>query len=104
MPLGIVLVSDGGAFGNQSRLRSSAGSTAVYVTSDSVVRGIAQCRLDVSDHHSLHCSIFFDIEMVDTGHMLQVNILQHAAELVALADGVTKPVRDVVIYVAVDVS
>ena len=104
MPLGIVLVSDGGAFGNQSGLRSSAGSTAVYVTSDSVVRGIAQCRLDVSDHHSLHCSIFFDIEMVDTGHMLQVNILQHAAELRALVDGITHSIRDVVIYIAIDMS
>jgi len=99
-----VLVSDGGAFAYQSVRPRIAGPTAVRVTSGSVVRGIGQRRLDVSDHHSLHRSFFFDIEMVDAGHMLQVNILQHAAELTALVDGVTKPVRDVVIYIAVDVS
>ena len=103
MPLGIVLVSDGGAFGNQSGLRSSAGSTAVCVTSDCVVRGSGQCRLDVSDHHALHRSILFDVEMPNTGHMLQVNILQHATELRALVDAITKSISDIVIYIAVDV-
>jgi hypothetical protein len=63
------LISDGGTIGNQSRLRSSAGSTAVYVTSGSLVRRRGQCGLDVSHHHALHRSILVNIEMTDMRHM-----------------------------------
>ena len=74
------------------------------VTRDNLVRRRGQCGLNVSHHHALHRSILVNVEMVDTAHMLKVNILQHASELAALGDGVTKPICDVVIHIAVDVS
>jgi hypothetical protein len=96
--------SEGGANGNQARLCSSAGAAAVCVASDSLARRRGQCSLDVPHHHALHHPILVNVEMTDIRHTLQVNILQHAAELRALVDGITHSIRDVVIYVAVDVS
>ena len=42
--------------------------------------------------------------MTDIRHTLQVKILQRAAELRALVDGITHSMSDVVVYVAVDMS
>jgi len=62
---------------------------AVCVTSDNLVRRRGQCGLNVSHHHALYRSILVNVEMTDIRNMLQVNILQHAAELRALVDGIT---------------
>ena len=62
------------------------------------------CSEDVPDHHALQHIVFIDVEVPDIGHMLEIDILQHATEVLTPVDRIAETIGDVVIDVTIDVS